>query len=133
MRAKLVNENINDIDSLFKPKTEEDIIKDLSNLTQWEKDKLLIKSSRDGLLNEVRLLIEFGADVNAKDKNGDTSLIWASYYGYEDIVKLLIGAGVNANAKNKNGSTALRWAYENNQKNIIELLKKYGAKYKYES
>ena len=37
----------------------------------------------------VKLLLTAGADVNIKNNDGDTALIWASYNGYTEIVKLL--------------------------------------------
>ena len=44
---------------------------------------------------------------NAKDKMGNTALIWAMRRKHYDVVKYLVQAGVNLNAKNKRGSRAL--------------------------
>jgi len=41
----------------------------------------------------VKLLIENGADVNVKDKDGMTALMYASEEGYTEIVSLLKNAG----------------------------------------
>jgi len=121
---KLVNESLN----ILKPKSEEDIINDLSKLGQEEKDKKLKMASIAGQLDVVKLLIEAGADVNNKDKYGDTPLIYSSILGYLDITKILIEAKADINAKNNYGNTALIWALRNNHKEIVDLLKKYGAK-----
>jgi ankyrin repeat protein len=40
----------------------------------------------------VELLLNAGADVNLKDYNGDTALIYAAKRGHIDIVELLIKA-----------------------------------------
>jgi len=125
MRAKLVCENIG---GLFKPKSKENIIKDLSNLTKEKKGEKLIEASYAGRLDIVKLLIEAGADINIKNNYGVTSLMLASEGGYKEIVKLLIEASADINAKNIFGDTALMYAYENNHKEIIDLLKRYGAK-----
>jgi ankyrin repeat protein len=39
------------------------------------------------------LLLAHGADVNAKNNNGDTALSLASQNGHEDIEELLLKAG----------------------------------------
>ena len=37
----------------------------------------------------VRMLLDRGADVNAKDDQNETALDWAEYREYADIVELL--------------------------------------------
>jgi ankyrin repeat protein len=87
MKTKLVKKNLNDI---LKPKLKEDIIKDLSNLSQEEKNIKLRIASYNGYLDLVKLLINNGADVNAKNNFGFTSLMLASVNDHMDIVNLLI-------------------------------------------
>jgi ankyrin repeat protein len=43
----------------------------------------------------VRLLLERGADVEAKDKEGGTALNWAAGLGHEAVVRLLKSAGAS--------------------------------------
>ena len=49
----------------------------------------------------MKSLIENGANVNAKDKNGQTALMLASQNGYTEIVEYLAehGADVGSRAK----------------------------------
>lgn len=69
-----------------------------------------------------------GADINAKNKDGDTPLIQAtSIGGYKEIVELLISKGANVNAKDNIGNTSLKWASYFNREEIAELLVKNGA------
>ena len=124
MRAKFVNENINNI---FKPKSREDIIRDLSALSKDELGEQLIKASKQGLTNIVQWIIDAGVDVNAKDNVGRTALMWASCNGYKDIVKMLLNADADVNIKDKDGWTAVMTASYNEHKDLVELLKKYGA------
>ena len=64
----------------------------------------LINASKNGNIKKIKLLIENGADVNAKDNDGSTSLIFASMYSNDtsslDTVKLLLENGADVNAKN---------------------------------
>ncbi len=50
-------------------------------------------AARYGHADVVRLLLDAGADVNAKDEWNETALMFAAMSGHEDIVQLLTEAG----------------------------------------
>ena len=50
-------------------------------------------STKDDHLEVVRLLVEGGADVNAKDKKGMTPLDWATREGNEAVREFLLNHG----------------------------------------
>jgi ankyrin repeat protein len=67
----------------------------------------LVKAIRNADAQVVRQLLDNGADVNARDAEGNTPLILASFYASPECVALLIEKGADVNAANKAGATAL--------------------------
>ena len=84
----------------------------------------------NGRVNNVRILIENGADINVRNCTGGTALHCSSECGYNDIVKVLLEAGANPNLEDAKGRTALDLALWENQSDTAEILKKYGAEAK---
>jgi ankyrin repeat protein len=74
----------------------------------------------------VKLLLERGANIEARNKRGDTALILAaSNGGYEDAetVRLLLEKSADVGAKNNQEQTALDLALKNHRTEIVRLLK----------
>jgi ankyrin repeat protein len=91
-------------------------------------DTLLIDAARNGKLQEVCHLLQKGADVNATNQYGDSSLMKASWNGNTDVVQeLLRHDGVDVNRRNVEGETALMLASCQGHINIVEALLKHGA------
>jgi ankyrin repeat protein len=79
----------------------------------------LVTAIRNKDAQVVRKLIEDGADVNARDAEGNTPLILASFYAGPKCVALLLEKGADANAANKVGVTALIRAATNYEKTCL--------------
>ena len=81
----------------------------------------------------VKLLLDHGANVNARDKFGRTTLSYAIRLGNLETIKLLLQAGASVNARDKyEGQTALMWAVwwrnvDMVKVDIVKLLVEYGA------
>src|SRR4051812_41260445 len=58
----------------------------------------LMIAAAEGHTDIVKLLLEKGADANARNSYGRTSLMFASSYGFTQIAELLIRAGADVNA-----------------------------------
>jgi ankyrin repeat protein len=58
----------------------------------------------------VKLLLEKGAELEAKDSSGWTALSYAARYGNEAVVKLLLEIGAELEAKSSSGQTPLLYA-----------------------
>ena len=76
----------------------------------------LIRAIRDEDTEELKRLLDEGADVNRKYKDGWTALMQASAIGSPEMVTMLLDKGADVNAKNDGGWTALIWASVNGHK-----------------
>ncbi|GEM_PF-216712 len=90
-------------------------------------DMALIDAARNGVIDEVKVLLFKGADANAKTNKGSTALMWASYNGYGKIAKLLVDAGADVDAQDTLGNTALIFAALRNNSQVVRLLLQKGA------
>jgi len=69
----------------------------------------------------VKILIDNGCDVNAKNNDGLTALMVAAENGHAKCVELLIDKS-DVNAKNNYGETALIFANEHKHAECVKLL-----------
>lgn len=67
-------------------------------------------ASYQGHTKIVEYLISCGANLDAVDEHGISSLSWASGRNHIEIVILLLRAGAAPNLCDKNNTTALIWA-----------------------
>lgn len=70
----------------------------------------LMRATRLGRSENVRLLLEAGARVDAADGDGRTALHHAAAAGEVEVAAALIGAGADANAGDDGGATPLHLA-----------------------
>ncbi|KAJ7765007.1 ankyrin repeat-containing domain protein [Mycena maculata] len=68
----------------------------------------------------VRMLCDFGADVDLSDNKGNTPLHYASSWGHIPIVQLLIERGCQYTAKNNEGFSASDYAYSFSTKDTLQ-------------
>ena len=79
---------------------------------------------------KVRLLLERGAEVNAKTKDGTTALVTAARRGNTDSVKLLLAHGADPKASGNDGVELLRIAYLSNSPGLRKILMAAGIEVK---
>ena len=80
------------------------------------------KSAEDGNIEAVKQYLADGADVNARNRHGDSPLGLAALMDHKKIVELLIAKGADVNAATDNGVTPLHTSAGLGHKEIVELL-----------
>jgi ankyrin repeat protein len=115
-----------DIDG-FKKVLDED-----EELVNWGHDEhsgfnLLRASTELARESFMSILLERGADFNAKGKDGATALMIASQEGHPSCISLLLDRGADVNATGKDGATAIMLASGKGHPSCISLLLDRGA------
>lgn len=99
----------------------------IEQVKQTSQIRLLQAVSR-GQLQQVRALLDQGADINVKEsKSGQTPLISASFKQRIKLVQLLLDKGADVHARDINGETALMAAAEKGNTSIVKMLLEKGA------
>lgn len=70
----------------------------------------------------AELLLDRGADINARSPNGSSVLMMAVYEGREDMARRLLARGADTSVKNENGDGALEWAMKFDHTRIARLV-----------
>jgi ankyrin repeat protein len=89
---------------------------------QYQAAALLLAVARLGCEREARALLDRGAAIDAKDREGATALGRAAQAGKIALATLLIDRGADVNARAINGSTPLFYAAEADRAAMTRLL-----------
>ncbi len=81
----------------------------IERVQQAKENKRLFEAVLKGDIDQVKLNLSLGADVNAKDKYG-AALHRAASKGHTEIARLLIAHGADVNSKGEMGWTPLHFA-----------------------
>jgi hypothetical protein len=86
---------------------------------QWSALHYAVYSGRKDV---AQLLIERGANIDARSPNGSSVLMMAVYEGHADLAKTLIGLGADRSVKNDWGDGALEWAMKFRHLDIARIV-----------
>ena len=115
------------VDNLLKY-LEEDMMFDVpltSSTARSDGDTPLHVASLWGDIGALKLLLDDGADVNAKGDMGCTSLYTAISWGHKRCVELLLKYGANPNDSNEFGTSSFKLAMTEGNESIGNIMKKY--------
>lgn len=72
----------------------------------------------------IRLLLDYGANSNKAENDGNTPLMIAAQYGSVKMVQDLLNGGADSSAENRQGERARDIARKNGREDIVRLLSK---------
>lgn len=72
-------------------------------------------------------LLQAGADVNARNRHGQTALMIAAKNGHIELIKVLLAAGADCNVTAKYNLNALMLAVLNGHEEVAKLLAQAGT------
>lgn len=87
----------------------------------------IFEYAKNGDLDNLKLELAKGVNVNIQDERGLTALMLAAGYGNANCVNLLINENSDFKILDRTGFTALFYADYHGHKNCVKLLEKAGA------
>ena len=92
-----------------------------------KKETPLHVASRRGHADVAQLLLEHGADADARDDENCTPLLRASQYGHARVARVLVELGVNTEARDEDGWSPLERASNEGHVEVAQVLLEHGA------
>ena len=99
---------------------------EFSEMELSEGETPLMTAVYNGDAEEVRVLIEEGTDLEAKDAEGYTALSYTTFSEENEIAQVLLEAGANPNAQDDYSNILVSALYSNNYE-LASMLYDYGA------
>jgi ankyrin repeat protein len=96
-------------------------------LNKLSANESLLAAALHGNVQEIKKAMSKGAEVNCKDKNGNTPLNMVAKLSYYNLVRYFIEKGAEVNTSNNDQITPLHYGVEYNNIKIVQLLLEKGA------
>ena len=100
----------------------------LESSNQDELDKRLLAAAEKGDIEEVRNLLDRGAEVDSRNRGGETPLHKAAKNGHIEVARLLLDRGARIDAVDGFKMTPLHWAAWSGRSGVAILLLYKGAR-----
>lgn len=115
-------------DEIYRTRLVRNVLVQLQRLSERPDQATLLWAAEHGHIDNVRLLIEQGADVDMQDNRGGVSpLYWAAEQGHSEIVTILIENGANVDHGGAYDARPLHAAARHGHIDIVQLLIAQGA------
>lgn len=98
-----------------------------------DEETALIRSAAFGHADNVRVLLELGAEVDGRDHGDETALHRAARFAHEDVINILLDKGADVNLKASGDWTALMSAVSSANIDAAKILMEAGADFKAET
>ncbi|KAK9368749.1 ankyrin repeat-containing domain protein [Lipomyces kononenkoae] len=82
----------------------------------------LILASREGNDASVNILLDFGAEINKSDYEGNRAIHFASEYGHKKVMRTLIERGADYKTPNLLGWTALQYSFSSSSRGYLSAI-----------
>ncbi|RLN58073.1 hypothetical protein BBP00_00007192 [Phytophthora kernoviae] len=82
---------------------------------------------RDKVIAVIKLLLRFGADIDARSQDGKTALHCSTSDDTFQVAELLLGAGASIDAQDETGKTPLHYAVQEDCLLVTNLLLSHGS------
>jgi len=83
--------------------------------------------SQNGYIDIVKILLDYGADIEIKNIEGCTPFWFAAAKGQTDVVRALLSAGADVNTQRIDGISAISFASQQGHIDVIKILIDNGA------
>eukprot|EP01103_Thecamoeba_quadrilineata_P005235 TRINITY_DN15060_c0_g1_i1.p1 TRINITY_DN15060_c0_g1~~TRINITY_DN15060_c0_g1_i1.p1 ORF type:complete len:209 (+),score=34.72 TRINITY_DN15060_c0_g1_i1:41-667(+) len=128
VHAFINNDDTQNTEKLLQKEEDENIRKEIVN-TQFFGERPIHRAFGS---QAIEILKKHGADLDAKDKNGDTAIVLAAKVADWKIVHnlVLLGAKVEEPAlpEQHSSNTALAWAHLYKNEDMVKFLEEHGAR-----
>ncbi|KAK9419097.1 putative Fungal N-terminal domain-containing protein [Seiridium unicorne] len=88
---------------------------------------ILVSVCAPVFFKSAKLLVEYGARVNHRNRDGHSSLYWASRCGNPELLRLLLEHGGDVNITDNGGCTPLHLAAKDGKVDIARIVLEHGA------
>ena len=94
----------------------------VDSMTNWDQTPLHFAAAYTKDVRHAKLLLDYGAEPNKRDRDGMTPLSWCAISNNPDVAIVLLERGAYVEGVDNEGSSALQRAIKSNRHEVLELI-----------